>query len=81
MEVMDYLHSKVEEHVKTVYSDHPRDYIDMFLIEKNLQEKLNPGKADQLHFFTGWNSTTITIIFKYKYKNNINIDFLLLENI
>ena len=60
MEVMDYLQSKIAEHIKTLDSAHPRDYIDMFLIEKNHMEKLSPGKADQLHFFTGLIMVIIT---------------------
>ena len=53
LEVMQYLHSKVEEHIKTLDPSNPRDNIDKFLIEKNLHSKLHPGQEDKTHYFTG----------------------------
>lgn len=52
-EVIQYLHTKVMEHVKTLDPNNPRDYIDVFLIEKNHKLKLNSEEQNKSHYFTG----------------------------
>lgn len=52
-EVIKYLATKVEEHMKTLDPNNPRDYIDKFLIEKDRKNKLHPGEENNSHYFTG----------------------------
>ena len=51
--VIKYLHLRMEQHVKTLDPNNPRDYIDVFLIEKLKHQELYPGKENQSHYFTG----------------------------
>ena len=51
--MLRYLHTKIEEHIKTLDSNNPRNYIDVFLIEKERKSKFHPGEENKSHYFTG----------------------------
>lgn len=67
-EVIQYLHSKVEEHVKTLDPNNPRDYIDVFLIGKNNKLKFHPEEENKSHYFTG-----ICVSFVKNFYKRINV--------
>jgi hypothetical protein len=62
-EVMQYLHTKVEEHERTLDPNNPRDYIDVFLIEKSRMNKLHPDEDEKAHYFTGNKSISLQATF------------------